>query len=167
MTLLLLAMVACGGEPDCWYCIDSGRAPDDPPAGGELEFEVGDTWDAVLDIDLSAGELEVSRVDADGAECVLSVGFSALVEVEDCEACSVAAELTFGAPQLSVSDCASADQLAAIEGGVLAVGNGSSSLGSYQGVDYYDLQMREGGAWGEAIGGYSGLSRTSWVWGIK
>jgi len=186
MNPLLLLTLACRGdaEPeDCWYCEDSsspagidseeekdtGKGEDTGKGGGKDDTGVqeGDTWSAEVSLDWSAGSVQYTRV-TEGGSCTLGGSFTALVPVEDCGDCQFAAELSYGALTVSKDDggCEDIADLLALEGTTAAFGSGSKSLGSYDGVEYFDLQQRLEGVWKSVEGGYSGLGE-SWLLGGK
>ena len=195
LLLLLTLACRSDDEPeteDCWYCEDSSSpatdseeekdtgkkggkddtgkgGKDDTGKGGKDDTggAEGDTWSAEVALDWSAGSVQYTRVTETGS-CILGGSFTALVPVEDCGDCQFAAELSYGALTVSKDDggCEDIADLLALEGTTAAFGSGSKSLGSYDGVEYFDLKQRLEGAWKSVEGGYSGLGE-SWLLGGK
>ena len=196
LALLLLATTACGdGATDAteqsseWWEDDGSSdtsssteesatgATDKPEDGGDKPeddgdkpeddgSEEGEAWSAVIDTESGTGTFTYENNSASGENCLLTYPVLEATALDTCASCSFAWDLQLGEVDI-VLDEGGCGEFAIIGNHSLNYGQGSTSLGEYEGTTYYDLYYSEDGELWENSGGYSSTTGTSWSFGIK
>jgi hypothetical protein len=144
---------------------DDGDKPEDAD-GDKPDSEEGEAWSAMIDTESGTGTFTYENNSASGENCLLTYPVLEAVALDTCASCSFAWDLQLGDVEIALDE-GGCGEFAIIGNHSLNYGQGSTSLGEYEGTTYYDLYYSEDGELWENSGGYSSTTGTSWSFGTK
>ncbi len=88
--------------------------------------------------------------------------------LEGCTDCSFAWDIGLGDATVTTETENGCDEFEALSGTNLKVGQGNESVGSYGGIDYFNLYSQAEDTWAVLANGYSSIkNETLWSFGSK
>jgi hypothetical protein len=152
---------------------DDEDKPDDTgkPDDGDKPEGASSSWLATISLVSGEGALEISSDDGEGTTCTLTYPVTESAGTEDCSDCAFAYQLTLAEAVIS-DDGGGCEEWLGLDSAPLLYGQGSSSLGEYGGIEFFNLYVDKGTGWAELTGGYSshqnqGEDSELWEFGIK